>query len=206
MKDSGARIIVFDGRDAAGEGGLIRRLIERSACGHFVVALPAPSGRQKTQIHMQRYVERPPAAGEAVIFDRSWRDRPGVERVMGYCPDHVAQQLLQKSLHLEALLTEAGVTPLKCFLTVSEDKQDRRFVKRIEDPAQRWKLSPTSLGSYRRRRDYTSVFETSHRRQTSTQSSTSDACAIRAGVACVTLPPSLRAGGGRALADRRRAG
>jgi sulfate permease, SulP family len=119
VKSSGARIVViFEGRDAAGKGGMIKRLTERVSPRVFrVVALPAPSDRQKTQIYMQRYIEQLPAAGEVVIFDRSWYNRPGVERVMGYCSEQAAQRFLQEIPHLESLLIESGITLLKYFLT-----------------------------------------------------------------------------------------
>ena len=161
VKATGARIVViFEGRDAAGKGGMIKRLTERVSPRVFrVVALPAPSDRQKTQIYMQRYVEQLPAAGEVVIFDRSWYNRPGVERVMGYCTEHAAQRFLQEIPHLEALLTESGITLLKYFLTVSEDEQERRFRQRIDDPIRQWKLSPMDLESYRRWWDYTRAYD-----------------------------------------------
>ena len=111
------------------------------------MALPAPSDRQKTQIYMQRYIEQLPAAGEVLIFDRSWYNRPGVERVMGYCTEHAAQRFLQEIPHLEALITESGITLLKYFLTVGEKEQERRFRQRIDDPVRQWKLSPMDLES-----------------------------------------------------------
>ncbi|MFG1245166.1 polyphosphate kinase 2 [Xanthobacter flavus] len=161
VKQSGARIvIIFEGRDAAGKGGLIKRITERVSPRVFrVVALPAPSDRQKTQIYMQRYVEQLPAAGEIVIFDRSWYNRPGVERVMGYCTEQVAQRFLQEIPHLEGLLTESGITLLKYFLTVSEEEQERRFLKRMEDPVRQWKLSPMDLESYQRWWNYTKAYD-----------------------------------------------
>ncbi|WP_395667218.1 polyphosphate kinase 2 [Methylocella sp.] len=161
VKASGARIVViFEGRDAAGKGGLIKRLTERVSPRVFrVEALPAPSDRQKSQIYMQRYIEKLPAAGEIVIFDRSWYNRPGVERVMGFCSEQAALRFLEVIPHLESLLVESGVTLLKYFLTVSEDEQERRFVKRIEDPVRQWKLSPMDLESYRRWWDYTKAYD-----------------------------------------------
>lgn len=161
VKATGARIVViFEGRDAAGKGGMIKRLTERVSPRVFrVVALPAPSDRQKTQIYMQRYVEQLPAAGEVVVFDRSWYNRPGVERVMGYCTEHAAQRFLQEIPHLEALLAESGITLLKYFLTVSEEEQERRFHQRIDDPVRQWKLSPMDLESYRRWWDYTKAYD-----------------------------------------------
>jgi polyphosphate kinase len=161
VKETGARILViFEGRDAAGKGGMIRRLTERVSPRVFrVVALPAPSDRQQTQIYMQRYVEQLPAASEVVIFDRSWYNRPGVERVMGYCTEHEAQRFLQEAPHLEALIIESGITLLKYFLNVSEEEQERRFRQRIDDPVRQWKLSPMDLESYRRWWDYTKAYD-----------------------------------------------
>ena len=158
---TGARIvIVFEGRDAAGKGGMIKRLTEKVSPRVFrVVALPAPSDRQKTQLYMQRYIEQLPAAGEVVIFDRSWYNRPGVERVMGFCGDQAAIAFLKEIPHLEALLTESGVGLLKYFLTVSEEEQERRFRQRIDDPVRQWKLSPMDLESYRRWWDYTRAYD-----------------------------------------------
>jgi len=158
---TGARIVViFEGRDAAGKGGMIKRITEKVSPRVFrVVALPAPSDRQKTQIYMQRYIEQLPAAGEVVIFDRSWYNRPGVERVMGYCTEQAATRFLQEIPHLESLLTESGITLLKYFLTVSEEEQERRFRQRIDDPVRQWKLSPMDLESYRRWWDYTAAYD-----------------------------------------------
>ena len=124
-----------------------------------VVALPAPSDRQKTQLYMQRYIEQLPAAGEVLIFDRSWYNRPGVERVMGYCAEEAATRFLQEIPHLEALLTESGITLLKYFLTVGEEEQERRFRQRIDDPVRQWKLSPMDLESYRRWWDYSAAYD-----------------------------------------------
>ena len=161
VKATGARIvIIFEGRDAAGKGGMIKRLTERVSPRVFrVVALPAPSDRQKTQVYMQRYFEQLPAAGEVVIFDRSWYNRPGVERVMGYCTEQAAQRFLQVIPHLEALLTELGLTILKYFLTVGEEEQERRFRQRIDDPVRQWKLSPMDLEFYRRWWDYSAAYD-----------------------------------------------
>ena len=161
VKTSGARVVIlFEGRDAAGKGGMIKRLTEKVSPRVFrVVALPAPSDRQKTQIYMQRYVEQLPAAGEVVIFDRSWYNRPGVERVMGYCTEHAARRFLQEIPHLEALLAESGITLIKYFLNVGEPEQERRFRQRITDPVRRWKLSPMDVESYRRWWDYTAAYD-----------------------------------------------
>jgi polyphosphate kinase 2 len=161
VKSSGARIVIlFEGRDAAGKGGMIKRLTEKVSPRVFrVVALPAPSDRQKSQLYMQRYIEQLPAAGEILIFDRSWYNRPGVERVMGYCAEDAAKRFLQEIPHLEALLTESGITLLKYFLTVGEEEQERRFRQRIDDPVRQWKLSPMDLESYRRWWDYTKAYD-----------------------------------------------
>ena len=161
VKASGARIVViFEGRDAAGKGGMIKRLTEKVSPRVFrVVALPAPSDRQKTQLYMQRYIEQLPAAGEVLIFDRSWYNRPGVERVMGYCTEAAARRFLEEIPHLEALITESGITLLKYFLTVGEEEQERRFHQRIDDPTRQWKLSPMDLESYRRWWDYTKAYD-----------------------------------------------
>lgn len=161
VKSSGARIvIIFEGRDAAGKGGMIKRLTEKVSPRVFrVVALPAPSDRQKTQIYMQRYIEQLPAAGEVLIFDRSWYNRAGVERVMGYCSEHAARRFLQEAPHLEALIVEFGITLLKYFLTVSEEEQERRFRRRITDPTRQWKLSPMDVELYRRWWDYSKAYD-----------------------------------------------
>ena len=161
VKATGARIvIIFEGRDAAGKGGMIKRLTERVSPRVFrVVALPSPSDRQKTQLYMQRYIEQLPAAGEVLIFDRSWYNRPGVERVMGYCTEEAATRFLQEIPHLEALITESGITLLKYFLTVGEAEQERRFRQRIDDPVRQWKLSPMDLESYRRWWDYSKAYD-----------------------------------------------
>src|SRR4051794_7814620 len=125
---SGARIvIIFEGRDAAGKGGVIKRLTERVSPRVFrVAALPAPTDREKTQIYMQRYVAHLPAAGEIVIFDRSWYNRPGVERVMGFCPEAKARRFLELAPRFEAAIVESGITLLKYFLDVSEGEQEKR--------------------------------------------------------------------------------
>ncbi len=161
VKATGARVVViFEGRDAAGKGGMIKRLTEKVSPRVFrVVALPSPSDRQKTQLYMQRYIEQLPAAGEVLIFDRSWYNRPGVERVMGFCEEEAATRFLQEIPHLEALLTESGILLLKYFLTVGEEEQERRFRQRIDDPTRQWKLSPMDLESYRRWWDYTAAYD-----------------------------------------------
>ena len=160
VKHSGARIVViFEGRDAAGKGGLIKRITERVSPRVFrVVALPAPSDREKSQIFMQRYISQLPAAGEIVIFDRSWYNRPGVERVMGFTPEAKVKNFLKGLPQLEAWLVGSGVILLKYFLDVSEEEQERRFRQRVEDPVRQWKLSPMDVESYRRWWDYTAAY------------------------------------------------
>ncbi|MDK4743084.1 polyphosphate kinase 2 [Rhizobium sp. LEGMi198b] len=161
VKNSGARIvIIFEGRDAAGKGGTIKRLTERVSPRVFrVVALPAPNDREKSQIYMQRYIAHLPAAGEVVIFDRSWYNRPGVDRVMGFSTEKKARRFLELAPRFEAAIVESGVILLKYFLTVSEHEQERRFRRRIDDPVRQWKLSPMDLESYRRWWDYTRAYD-----------------------------------------------
>ncbi|WFU86521.1 polyphosphate kinase 2 [Rhizobium sp. CC1099] len=161
VKKSGARIvIIFEGRDAAGKGGMIKRITERVSSRVFrVIALPAPTDREKSQIYMQRYMAHLPAAGEIVIFDRSWYNRPGVDRVMGFCSDKQARRFLEVAPRFEAAIVESGITLLKYFLTVGEEEQDRRFRRRIEDPLRQWKLSPMDVESYRRWWDYSRAYD-----------------------------------------------
>jgi polyphosphate kinase 2 len=161
VKKSGLRVvIIFEGRDAAGKGGMIKRIIEKVSPRVFrVVALPAPTDREKSQIYIQRYIAHLPAAGEVVIFDRSWYNRPGVDRVMGFCTEKKAQRFLELAPRFEASIVESGVVLLKYFLTVSEEEQDRRFKRRIEDPLRQWKLSPMDVESYRRWWDYTRAYD-----------------------------------------------
>ena len=161
VQASGARIvIIFEGRDAAGKGGIIKRLVERVSPRVFrVVALPAPSDREKSQMYFQRYMAQLPAAGEVVIFDRSWYNRTGVERVMGFTTEDQVKRFLQVVPLLEGLIIESGVILLKYFLDVSEKEQERRFRQRIDDPVRHWKLSPMDLQSYRRWWDYTKAYD-----------------------------------------------
>jgi polyphosphate kinase 2 len=161
VKATGARIvIVFEGRDAAGKGGVIRRLTERVSPRVFrVVALPAPTEREQSQLYIQRYMAHLPAGGEITIFDRSWYNRPGVERVMGFCTEAQAERFLQMAPKVEAVLVEQGIILLKYFLTVGEAEQGRRFRQRIEDPARQWKLSPMDVESYRRWWDYSVAYD-----------------------------------------------
>ncbi|KWV43681.1 polyphosphate kinase [Rhizobium altiplani] len=161
VKKSGARIVViFEGRDAAGKGGMIKRITEKVSPRVFrVVALPAPTDREKTQIYMQRYIAHLPAAGEVVIFDRSWYNRAGVDRVMGFASEKKAQRFLELAPRFEAAIVESGVILLKYFLTVSEEEQERRFKRRIDDPVRQWKLSPMDVESYQRWWDYTRAYD-----------------------------------------------
>lgn len=161
VKEAGARIVViFEGRDAAGKGGMIKRITERVNPRVFrVVALPAPTEREKSQIYMQRYIAHLPAAGEIVIFDRSWYNRAGVERVMGYCSEKKARRFLELAPRFEAAIIESGIILLKYFLTVSEEEQEKRFRRRIEDPVRQWKLSPMDVESYQRWWDYSRAYD-----------------------------------------------
>jgi polyphosphate kinase 2 len=160
VKHSGARVvIVFEGRDAAGKGGVIKRITERVSPRVFrVVALPTPTDREKSQIYMQRYIAHLPAAGEVVIFDRSWYTRPSVERVMGFCGEKTARRFLELVPRFESALVESGITLLKYFLDVSEEEQEKRFAQRIDDPLRQWKLSPMDIESYRRWWDYSRAY------------------------------------------------
>jgi polyphosphate kinase 2 len=152
VKHKGLRvIIVFEGRDAAGKGGLIKAITARVSPRVFrVVALPAPSDREKTQMYFQRYIRYFPAAGEIVIFDRSWYNRAGVERVMGFCTEKQYRQFLVVCPEVELYIVDSGIILLKFWLEVGKDEQERRFLARIHDPLRHWKLSPMDLESYRR--------------------------------------------------------
>jgi polyphosphate kinase 2 len=154
--DSGAKVcIVFEGRDTAGKGGVIKRITERVSPRVFrVIALPAPSDREKTQMYVQRYLPHLPAAGEVVIFDRSWYNRAGVERVMGFCTGEQVRQFLALTPLVERTMVESGIILLKYWLEVSEDEQTRRLEARIDDGRKTWKLSPMDLESYSRWYDY----------------------------------------------------
>ncbi len=144
VKQKGARIIIlFEGRDAAGKGGTIKAITERVSPRVFrVVALPAPSDREKTQMFMQRYIERFPAAGEIVIFDRSWYNRAGVEYVMGFCGEQENRRFLELCPEIEKYIVDGGIILIKIWLEVGQQEQERRFSARIEDPLRQWKLSP----------------------------------------------------------------
>ncbi len=156
VKKTGAKIIIiFEGRDAAGKGGVIKRITERVSPRVFrLVALPAPTEREKTQMYMQRYVAELPAGGEIVIFDRSWYNRAGVEYVMGFCDKEQHRKFLQSCPSFEMALVDSGIILLKYWMDVSEKEQHRRFQNRIKDPRKRWKLSPMDLESHRRFYDY----------------------------------------------------
>ena len=147
--------VVFEGRDGAGKGGTIKAITERVSPRVFrVVALPAPSDREKSQMYVQRYMPHFPAAGEIVIFDRSWYNRAGVERVMGFCNDEQAQKFLQAVPLVEKAMVESGIILLKYWLEVSPEEQTRRLEARIDDGRKIWKLSPMDLKSYSRWYDY----------------------------------------------------
>jgi polyphosphate kinase 2 len=156
VKHKGQRIIiVFEGRDGAGKGGTIKAITERVSPRVFhVAALPAPSDREKSQLYMQRYVSQFPAAGEIVIFDRSWYNRAGVEYVMGFCTEKEHQRFLDICPLFERYIIDAGIVLIKFWLEVSNEEQERRFAARIEDPLRQWKLSPMDLPSRERWYDY----------------------------------------------------
>ena len=156
VKQQGLRaIILFEGRDAAGKGGTIKALTERLSPRVFrVVALPAPSDREKSQMYLQRYMERFPAAGEIIIFDRSWYNRAGVEYVMGFCTQEQHRRFLTLCPQIEQYIVDAGIILIKIWLEVGQEEQQRRFLARIEDPLRQWKLSPMDVESYSRWYDY----------------------------------------------------
>ena len=156
VKHAGAKVcIVFEGRDGAGKGGVIKAITERVSPRVFrVVALPPPTERERSQMYVQRYVPHLPAAGEVVIFDRSWYNRAGVERVMGFCTEEQAKTFLHIIPAVERTIVESGIILLKYWLEVSEEEQTRRMQERITDPRKIWKLSPMDLKSYTRWYDY----------------------------------------------------
>jgi len=148
-------IILFEGRDTAGKGGTIKALTERVSPRVFrVVALPAPSDREKTQIYFQRYMQHLPAAGEIVIFDRSWYNRAGVEYVMGFCSAEEHRRFLTLCPEVERYIVEGGIILIKIWLEVSMEEQEKRFTARIKDPLRQWKLSPMDVKSFDRWYDY----------------------------------------------------
>jgi polyphosphate kinase len=147
--------VVFEGRDGAGKGGAIKAITERVSPRVFrVVALPAPTEREKSQMYIQRYISHLPAAGEIVVFDRSWYNRAGVERVMGFCSDEQAKRFLEAVPAVEKAIIESGIILLKYWLEVSEAEQTRRLESRIDDGRKLWKLSPMDQKSYSRWYDY----------------------------------------------------
>ena len=156
VQSSGARIVViFEGRDAAGKGGVIKRITERMnprVCR--VVALPAPSERERTQWYFQRYVAQLPSAGEMVLFDRSWYNRAGVERVMGFCSDEELTEFLRSCPEFERMLQRSGIQLIKYWWSVSDEEQERRLKARLDDPTRRWKLSAMDLEARLRWVDY----------------------------------------------------
>jgi polyphosphate kinase 2 len=159
--------VVFEGRDGAGKGGCIKAITERVSPRVFrVVALPAPTAREKSQMYFQRYMPHLPAAGEVVIFDRSWYNRAGVERVMGFAPGKVVTRFLEMVPLVEKAIVDSGVILIKYWLEVSPDEQTRRLEGRIDDPRKIWKLSPMDIESYTRWDDYTkardAMFEATH--------------------------------------------
>ncbi|MBL9161643.1 MAG: polyphosphate kinase 2 [Planctomycetaceae bacterium] len=156
VKHKGLRVIVvFEGRDAAGKGGTIRAITERVSPRVFrVAALPAPSDREKSQMYMQRFLAHFPAAGEIVIFDRSWYNRAGVEHVMGFCTPEQHKRFLEQCPEIERYIVEGGIQLIKYWLEVSDQEQKRRFEARIDDPLRQWKLSPMDLPSRTRWYDY----------------------------------------------------
>jgi polyphosphate kinase len=156
VKEKGMRVvIIFEGRDGAGKGGTIRAITERVSPRVFrVIALPAPSDREKSQVYMQRYLAHFPAAGEVVIFDRSWYNRAGVEYVMGFCTPAQHDRFLDLCPQIEKFLIDGGVILIKLWMEVSNDEQKRRFEARIKDPLRQWKLSPMDLPSRKRWYDY----------------------------------------------------
>ena len=156
VRDRGLKVVVvFEGRDAAGKGGVIKRITERlnpRVCR--VVALAVPTEREKTQWYFQRYVAHLPAAGEIVLFDRSWYNRAGVDRVMGFCGEEEYQEFLRTCPEFERMLVRSGIVLIKYWFSISDEEQERRFQQRIQDPARRWKLSPMDLESRHRWVDY----------------------------------------------------
>jgi polyphosphate kinase 2 len=153
-------VVLFEGRDAAGKGGVIKRITERVSPRVFrVLALPAPTERQKTQLYAQRYIPHFPAAGEIVLFDRSWYNRAGVEHVMGFCSEDEYERFLKLTPLFEQQLVEDGIILIKYFFDVSQDVQEKRFLARAQDRRKHWKLSPMDVESWARWWDYTLAYE-----------------------------------------------
>ncbi len=156
VKQTGQRvIIIFEGRDAAGKGGVIKRILEKVSPRIFQInALPAPTERQKSQMYYQRYIERFPAAGEVIIFDRSWYNRAGVEPVMGFCSDEEHARFLKRTPAVEQAIVDDGIILIKYWFEVSQEVQAGRFQKRIDDPCKQWKLSPMDLTAQQKWDEY----------------------------------------------------
>jgi polyphosphate kinase len=153
-------VILFEGRDAAGKGGVIKRITQRlNPRVARVVALPAPSDRERTQWYFQRYVSHLPAGGEIVLFDRSWYNRAGVERVMGFCNDDDVEEFFRSVPEFERMLVRSGIQLVKYWFSITDDEQHLRFLGRIHDPLKQWKLSPMDLESRRRWEEYTKAKE-----------------------------------------------
>jgi polyphosphate kinase len=148
-------VVIFEGRDTAGKGGAIKRIVEKTNPRVIrSVALATPTDRERTQWYFQRYVAQLPAGGEMVLFDRSWYNRAGVERVMGFCTDDEYQEFMRSCPLFERMLQQSGIVLIKYWLSVSDEEQERRFEKRLKDPAKRWKLSPIDLEARARWVDY----------------------------------------------------
>ena len=161
VKDTGQKVVlIFEGRDAAGKGGSIKRFMEHlNPRGARVVALEKPTERERSQWYFQRYVEHLPAAGEIVFMDRSWYNRAGVERVMGYCSPAEYHEFMRSAPEFERMLVQSGITLIKFWFSVGEAEQRRRFTERKSDPVKRWKLSPTDLASLDKWQEYTEAKE-----------------------------------------------
>ena len=160
VKTGHRMVILFEGRDAAGKGGVIKRITQRlnpRVCR--VAALPAPNDREKTQWYFQRYISHLPAAGEIVLFDRSWYNRAGVEKVMGFCNDDEYEEFFRSVPEFEKMLVRSGIQLVKYWFSITDDEQHARFLGRIHDPLKQWKLSPMDLESRRRWEDYTHAKE-----------------------------------------------
>src|SRR6202167_1859116 len=154
-------VVIFEGRDSAGKGGVIKRITQRlnpRICR--VAALPAPNERERTQWYFQRYVSHLPAGGEIVLFDRSWCNRAGVERVMGFCNEADVEEFFRSVPEFEKMLVRSGITLIKYWFSITDDEQHLRFTMRIRDPLKQWKLSPMDLESRRRWEEYTKAKET----------------------------------------------
>ena len=161
VKTGHRMVILFEGRDAAGKGGVIKRITQRlnpRVCR--VAALPAPNDREKTQWYFQRYISHLPAAGEIVLFDRSWYNRAGVEKVMGFCNENEYEEFFRSVPEFEKMLVRSGIQLVKYWFSITDDEQHSRFLGRIHDPLKQWKLSPMDLESRRRWEDYTHAKET----------------------------------------------